>query len=388
MKVAILGTRGIPNSYGGFEQFAQYLSFGLVQEGFDVTVYNSHCHPYKESNWNDVKIVHSYDPENKIGTIGQFIYDLNCILDCRKKNFDIVLQLGYTSSSVWFRLLDRNKCVVTTNMDGLEWKRSKYTKHVQQFLKFAEKLAVKHSHHLIADSGAIKKYLKSKYNADSTFIPYGANVFNDPDEGVLKEYGLSPFAYDVLVARLEPENSIEIILEGFLKSSSKRTFVVIGNNGTKYGDYLKNKFSKFQNINFWGSIYDINKLNNIRYYSCLYFHGHTVGGTNPSLLEAMASHALICAHDNVFNNSILKDDGYYFKTPVDVAQILEKLNKTDVSDKDKISNNIKKIESTYCWPKIVQQYIEHFRFITSKKIEGKPQVSFIKSNQTTNVNKT
>src|SRR4051794_36329835 len=128
MKVAILGTRGIPNAYGGFEQFAQYLSQGLVQEGFDVTVYNSHCHSYKEDNWNNVKIVHCYDPEKKVGTIGQFIYDLHCILDCRTKNFDIILQLGYTSSSVWFRLLNKSNFVLTTNMDGLEWKRSKYSK--------------------------------------------------------------------------------------------------------------------------------------------------------------------------------------------------------------------------------------------------------------------
>ena len=124
MKIAIIGTRGIPNHYGGFEQCAQYLALGLVKRGFEVIVYNSHDHPYQEKEWNGVQIVHCYDPEDKLGTVGQFIYDLICILDIRKRKCDVILQLGYTSSSVWGWLLPK-KVVVTTNMDGLEWKRTK-----------------------------------------------------------------------------------------------------------------------------------------------------------------------------------------------------------------------------------------------------------------------
>src|SRR5688500_15638665 len=101
MRIAILGTRGIPNHYGGFEQFAEYLSAGLVKLGHQVYVYNSHTHPYKLDVWEGVHIIHKYDPENNIGTAGQFIYDFNCIFDCRDRNFDIILQLGYTSSSIW-----------------------------------------------------------------------------------------------------------------------------------------------------------------------------------------------------------------------------------------------------------------------------------------------
>ena len=101
MKIAILGTRGIPNYYGGFEQFAQNLSKYLVIKGHDVYVYNSHNHPYQENLWNGVKILHCKDPEYILGTFGQFIYDFNCILDSRKRNYDIILQLGYTSSSIW-----------------------------------------------------------------------------------------------------------------------------------------------------------------------------------------------------------------------------------------------------------------------------------------------
>src|SRR5688500_16446735 len=133
LKIAILGTRGIPNNYGGFEQIAGYLSKGLVEKGHSVTVYNSHKHPYKESIWNGVEIVRCFDPEFLIGTAGQFVYDLNCILHVRKRRFDIILMLGYTSSSVWKDLYPKN-AVLITNMDGLEWKRPKYSKPVRKFL--------------------------------------------------------------------------------------------------------------------------------------------------------------------------------------------------------------------------------------------------------------
>ena len=107
MRIAIIGTRGIPNNYGGFEQFAEYLSVGLVNQGHEVFVYNSHNHSYKEDNWKGVNIVHCFDPEYLIGSAGQFIYDLNCIINSRKQDFDIILQLGYTSSSIWNRIMPK-----------------------------------------------------------------------------------------------------------------------------------------------------------------------------------------------------------------------------------------------------------------------------------------
>ena len=135
MKIAILGTRGIPNNYGGFEQFADILSRKLHKIGHNVTVYCSSLHTYRESELEGVELVHVFDPEDKVGTFGQFIYDLLCILDSKKRNFDVILLLGYTSSSIWQRLIFNRKAVLVTNMDGLEWKRTKFSKYVQFFLK-------------------------------------------------------------------------------------------------------------------------------------------------------------------------------------------------------------------------------------------------------------
>jgi hypothetical protein len=353
MKIAILGSRGIPNAYGGFEQCAEYLSKGFVERGHEVWVYNSHNHPYQEAKWEDVNLIHKYDPEYKIGTAGQFVYDFNCILDSRKRDFDVILQLGYTSSSISGDFLP-SKSVIVTNMDGLEWKRSKFSSKVQNFLKWAERKGITTSDYLIADSVGIQAHIQESYDVDSYFIPYGAHPFNDPDIDVLKEYSVDTYQYHMLIARLEPENNIEIILSGFSKSNSKVPFLVVGKHETIFGNYLKDKFKGDKRIRFMGGIYNANHLDNLRYYSSHYFHGHSVGGTNPSLLEAMASHAFIIANDNIFNKAILEGDAYYFNTEEDVKQILEKTAK--VENKDKVQRNLERIENIYEWNQIIDTY--------------------------------
>jgi glycosyltransferase involved in cell wall biosynthesis len=358
MKIAIIGTRGIPNHYGGFEQFAEFLSKELSERGNDLIVYSCHNHPYQQRTWNKVNIVHKFDPEYLIGTIGQFIYDFNCIIDTRKRNLDIILQLGYTSSSIWSFLFPKGPIIVT-NMDGLEWKRTKYKRPVKRFLKYAEYLGVVKSNLLVADSPAIKDYLKKEYNADSVFVPYGAFLFDNPNEAILNKYYLTSYQYDMLIARIEPENNIEVILEGVQKSHTNRKFIVIGKTSTPFGAYIANKFSKSDSILFLGAIYDLEELNNLRHFSNLYFHGHSVGGTNPSLLEAMASSSLICAHKNVFNSSILELDAYFFETSDEVAHALETVKKTG-DENGKISNNRKKIVDLYNWNSVIDQYEKLF----------------------------
>ncbi|MGN8069071.1 DUF1972 domain-containing protein [Mucilaginibacter sp. 22184] len=385
MRIAIIGTRGIPNHYGGFEQCAEYLAAGLVKKGYEVVVYNSHNHPYQEKTWNSVEICHCYDPEFKLGTAGQFLYDYNCIKDLKKKKFDIILQLGYTSSSVWGWLLPRNT-IVTTNMDGLEWKRSKYSKPVQSFLKFAEKLAVRYSDHLIADSVEIQRYLEHKYNKKSTYIAYGADIFDQPDPALLSEFKLEPYQYDMLIARMEPENSVETILDGVVKADTNREFLVVGSTDNDFGTYLSAKFAYYPNIKFCGGIYNMNKLNNLRYYSNLYFHGHTVGGTNPSLLEAMASNSLICSNDNKFNRAILENDALYFSDADDVVFHLLTGNKNESRYTQLMENNKQKIMELYTCDRIIDQYAEHFESILAERGKAyqpktvNPEVSFLLEN--------
>lgn len=368
MKIAILGTRGIPNHYGGFEQFAEFFSVYLAEKGHEVYVYNSHNHPYQEKTFKGVNILHQNDPEHKMGTFGQFIYDYNCILDSRKKNFDIILQLGYTSNSVWYFLLPK-KSIIITNMDGMEWKRTKYSTKTQKMLMYAEKLAVKSSDFLVSDSIGIQNYIQEKYQKDSAYIAYGATVFENPDEEILKIYNVEKYNFNMILARLEPENSIEMILDGVVLSKDKTPMLIIGDHKKKFGEYLKDKFKNYPNIKFIGALYNLEHLNNLRCFSNLYFHGHTVGGTNPSLLEAMASQAMILAHNNEFNKGILKENAYYFSNQEEVKDLILRIKKID--NLQLIQNNLEAINKEFNWDKINGEYLQLFEECFSRSEKRK-----------------
>ena len=291
MKIGILGTRGIPNQYGGFEQLAEYLSVGLLKKSFEVYVYNTHNHSYQEKTWNGVHIVHCFNPEKKLKTAGQFIYDLNCILDARKRDFDVLLILGYTSISVWGRLFPK-KAAIIINMDGLEWKRNKYAGKIRKFLFYAEKLAVKFCDYFVADSLAIQKYLQSKYDIPSTFIAYGAEMPGQAQMSDLEEKGLTPFHYFLIIARMEPENNIEMMLDGFSASRSDKKMILIGNPTNQLRHLSAKQIPDRQKNYFLGAIYDKPKLHSLKAFSSLYFHGHSAGGTNPSLAGSHGQVAL------------------------------------------------------------------------------------------------
>ncbi|HLY69686.1 MAG TPA: DUF1972 domain-containing protein [Puia sp.] len=356
LKIAIIGTRGIPNNYGGFEYAAEKLSAGLVVRGHEVTVYNSHNHPYREKSWNGVRIVHCYDPEHMIGPAGQLVYDLHCIKDARRRHFDVILMMGYTSNAVWGKLYPA-KSVIITNMDGIEWKREKYSGPARLFLKHAEKLAIRHSDFYIADSVVIQNYLREKYNVTPEYIPYGADMPQDGDsESSACLYGKKQRHY-LLMARMEPENNVETILEGFHQSNSKKNFIVIGHAENRFGKYLVNRFKKDTRIEFAGSIFNPQRVNHLLARAYIYFHGHSAGGTNPSLLQAMANGALIASHNNKFNQAVLQNDALYFSDHQDVQHIIDS-TRVGVNEEKMINNNLKKINHEFNWENIIDRYEE------------------------------
>ena len=157
---------------------------------------------------------------------------------------------AYTSNSIWFFLLPK-KPIIITNMDGLEWKRTKYSKPVQQFLKFAERLAAMSSDYLVSDSLGIKKFLLERYKKASTYIAYGAHPFSNPDESILSHYEVEKGNYNMIMARFEPENNLDMVLEGVSLCEEKTPILVVGNHNTKYGEYLKNKFKYFPQHSFF-----------------------------------------------------------------------------------------------------------------------------------------
>jgi len=366
MKIAILGTRGIPNNYGGFEQCAEYLSVGLVEKGHEVTIYSPTFHPYKDETYKGVKIIRKVSPENLVGqSVSNFIYDYLCLKDAVKQDFDIILELGLITSSLSIIFCRHRGKVITTNLDGLEWKRSKWSKVVQKITKTLEKYGVKYSDYLIADNVGIQEYIHDEYNRESEFIAYGAVDIKHPSEDCLAEYGLKANDYLLSIARIEPENNLEMMFDGYISSGIKMPYFVVGNHITKYGDFLKDKYRN-TGIVFLGGIFNKEHLDNIRYYSKYYLHGHSVGGTNPALLEAMAALTFIIAHDNEFNKSVINENAYYFNSVNALAVLLkdEEIVKNKMSF---VQNNLARINEVYRWEIVVDQYESYFKKILDNK---------------------
>lgn len=353
LRLAILGTRGIPNRYGGFEQISETLSAGLAARGHAVTVYCSGHHPDKSTLWNGVRRVRCTDPEPRLGTAGQFLYDRNCLHHAATQGYDALLFMGYTSSSVWGPWYPR-RCAILSNMDGLEWKRSKYAAPVRRFLRRAEAWAVRYSHRHIADSPVIKQYLDARYGIDSVYIPYGATVQRHPSAQALAPFGLQPDHYFMLMARMEPENHVAEILEGYVRSGSGKPMLVVGNTDNRYGTALRKRFGSNRGIRFLGGLFNQDCVHQLRAQASLYLHGHSVGGTNPSLLEAMGSGALIAAHRNPFNEAVLGADGLYFETPAELAPLLRACSHT--AGWAQRQRHQQTITQRYSWTPVIDQY--------------------------------
>jgi len=375
MKIAFISTRGIPNNYGGFEQFAEYISVGLAERGHEVTVYSPHYHPYKESEYKGVRIKHVYSPELWMGgSLGSFFYDYACLKDAlRNEDFDIIYEAGYTSiipAYIRFNVKNIRRPIFTTNMDGLEYKRTKFNPLVRRFVFWEERMAVRHSHYLIADNMGIHDYYKEKYGRESKFLAYGANIYDDYDASLLKEWNLSADDYYLLVARIEPENNLYMAIEGYKASEEygRRPLIIVGKTNTPYGKRLVGKYGNDPHIRFVGGIYDFKKLNSVRHFSFAYFHGHSVGGTNPSLLEAMASDCFILAHDNIFNRAVLGDNAVYYSSPDDVKNFLNDIESLATRHKEQyIRNNIEVIRKEYSWEKLVDDHERYFWWLLEQK---------------------
>lgn len=375
MKIAFISTRGIPNNYGGFEQFAEYISVGLAERGHEVTVYSPHYHPYKDDEYKGVRIKHIYSPEQWMGgSLGSFFYDYSCLKDALKnEDFDIIYEAGYTSiipAYIRFNVKNIQRPLFTTNMDGLEYKRTKFNPLVRKFVFWEERMAVKHSHFLIADNMGIHDYYKEKYGRESKFLAYGANIYDDYDALLLKEWNLSVNDYYLLVARIEPENNLDMAIRGYKESKEygKRPLIIVGKTNTPYGKQLIKKYGNDPNIRFIGGIYDFKKLNSVRYFSFAYFHGHSVGGTNPSLLEAMASNCFILAHDNIFNRAVLGENAIYYPSSVNVTDILNNIDVLAAQKKGLFTqNNIEVIRKEYSWKKLIDEHEKYFTWMLKQK---------------------
>ena len=365
IKLAILGTRGIPSRYGGFETFAEELSTRLVKRGIEVTVFCEVNNSYNELEYKGVKL--KYVKVTKIGHLTTILYDLRCILRALK-GYNLIYMLGY-GAGLFFWIPMIFKKPIWVNMDGFEWKRAKWPWYGKFYFKINEWLAVKFATLVVADAENIKSYLISKYGKDINcyVIPYGAEIVDKPpDINLIRSHNLEPSDYYLIVCRLEPENHVKEIMEGFVSSKTKKKLIIIGNH--KINTPYVRELLKFRDdrIRFMDAIYDRGLLKAIRHYSFAYFHGHSVGGTNPSLLEALGCGNLIIAHDNPFNREVASDCALYFSSSFQISDIINSLELG--KNKDFTTKARERIRRIYDWDLITDQYQKLIRDAVSTEL--------------------
>lgn len=356
MRLAILGTRGIPAQYGGFETFAEELSIRLVQRGMEVTVYCESIEGDRPDMYQGVHLVHIEAP--RLGPLTTILFDLRCLWHARKA-FDVVYMLGYGASVFCFlpRLWGSK---VWINMDGVEWARSKWGTPAKLWFKLMESSAMWTPDRVIADAQGILRHLESRHThiPPASVITYGAPVVDAaPDAGLLNDWQLTPGKYYLVVCRLEPENSVKEIVKGYLQSESRHPLVVVGaiDPARSYvNELLRMNDGR---IRFIGPIYDKGKLQALRYHTLAYFHGHTAGGTNPSLLEALGCGNLVIAHDNVFNREVAAEAAIYFNQEQDIAGSIRAVESYPMEQMNRIkSMTQERIKKAYSWDAITDTY--------------------------------
>lgn len=353
-KIAIVGTAGVPARYGGFETLAHNLVLNL-NNTYDMHVYAS-TKMYKKSErkkeWEKAKI--HYIPMGANG-ISSIFYDLlSLIHSIFYADYIIILGVSAGIFVPFIKIFTNAKIIV--NIDGLEWRRAKWNKYAQRFLKFSEKVAVRFSHADITDNAAIKRYTAINYKTASYLIAYGADhVSHEPlSKEDYKKYPFLKMPYAFKVARIEPENNVELILEAFSKLPKKK-LVIIGNwENSDYGKRLKVIFDQYDNIYLLDPIYEQKELDKIRSNCYIYIHGHSAGGTNPSLVEAMYLGLPIMAFDVSYNRASTENEALFFSSEEHLVKLL---TETSLFQLKHIEKRLKSVAMRrYTWKVISQKY--------------------------------
>ena len=360
LRIAILGTRGIPAGYGGFETFAEQLALRLAARGHQITVYAEAQGraPAADRCYQGVRVREQRRPY--WGPASTLAYDCACLWDARQGH-DLVYMLGY--GAAWACWLPRlYGTPVWINVDGLEWARSKWRLPARLYLRLMEWLATRSATHLIADAQAIAERMRQRYprGAACSFIAYGAEPPPQADPGRLIQWGLQPGGYLLLVARPEPENHVLEIIQGCLQHGGELPLVVVGqiDGHTAYQRRLQALAAQSPTrVRLLGGVYDPRSLQSLRLHASGHVHGHSVGGTNPSLLEALACGNWVIAHDNPFNREVARQAADYFRTPEQLAQALTQRAQASPAQRQARAALARQIITEhYTWEQITERY--------------------------------
>lgn len=350
MKVAIIGIQGVPANYGGFESLVENLIDKHCSPDIQYTIFcSSKDMPDRRKKYKGYHLRYIGFHANGVSSI---FYDVLSMMHVIRE-YDTILILGISGCIFLplLRLFSKSKIVV--NIDGLEHRRKKWGKLARWFLRFSERCAVRSADVVIADNKGIQDYVTETYHRSSELIAYGGdhvirNVTEEQQQAILKRYGLHDIKYAISVCRIEPENNCHVTLQAFAQSG--KPFVFIGNwEHSPYAKKLRKDYAEVQNIKMLNAIYDLDTLFTLRSNAAYYVHGHSAGGTNPSLVEAMFFGMPIIAFDVVYNRETTHNQGYYFSTTDDLVRILSLPNLSEASIKEYAQTH-------YTWKLIAGQY--------------------------------
>jgi glycosyltransferase involved in cell wall biosynthesis len=320
MRIALIGTRGVPATYGGFETAVEEVGSRLVEYGHEVVVYcrnrGQRLTHYKGMSLVNLPALRRRSLETLSHTAVSVAHVVAWRADCA-----IVFN---SANAPFLPLLQLARIPTAVHVDGLEHRRGKWSGFGRRYYLFAERFAALHADHLIADAEAIGDYLVATYGRKSRFIPYGAPIVQ-AEPHVLTKLGLTARAYHLVVARFEPENHVDLIVRGFRESSARNPLVVVG--GTPYPSGYAAEVQQIAasdtRIECLGPVWDQDILDQLYANSLTYLHGHSVGGTNPSLLRAMGAGAAVIAYDVNFNREVAGSHARFFRDLADVARETE-----------------------------------------------------------------
>jgi glycosyltransferase involved in cell wall biosynthesis len=354
-KIAIIGTNGVPSKYGGFETLVEYLVQCLANR-YDITVFcSARSYTEKMTSYKGVKLEYVNLDANGWQSI---LFDMVSLYKSYKR-FDKILILGCSGSLIQpFFKKYMNKFII--NLGGLDWQRSKWGYFTRKYLKLSEGIGVKYSKYVISDNLGISDYLLKEYELDSILVTYGGDQVSKvvPEDPDMIKYPFLSSEYTFTVARIQPDNNIDLLLNSF-DESSLLPFVFVGNwNNSEYGKKTKEKYSNRANLILLDAIYDNRELNLLRSNCKVYLHGHSAGGTNPALVEAMNLALPVFAFDSIFNRYTTNFEAAYFSNSQELKSILSSLNDEDLFLNGQRMLNLAK--KYYTWKHICAQYAAVF----------------------------
>lgn len=351
----ILGTRGVPAAHGGFETFAEHLALFLVQRGWRVIVYcqEEGTGPVFEDRWEGVERVHI--PATGDGPKSTIVFDWKATLHAARHR-DLCLTLGY-NTAVFCALLRLAGVPNMINMDGIEWSRAKWSGVAKTWFWLNDWAGCLIGNHLVADHPQIAEHLASRVSRQKiTTIAYGADPLNATPDAPVRAMGLTPGRYLTLVARPEPENSILEVVQGFSQAPRGVHLAVLGNYAESNAYHRAVQAAASSEVKFLGAIYDRPVVQALRFHCMAYVHGHQVGGTNPSLVEALGAGNAVLAHDNRFNRWVAGEGARYFNGADEFAGALsEVLEQPAMCDSMRRASR-QRFEEQFTWDRILGEY--------------------------------